>query len=347
MKAFLIAALLLVPSFAEAAPIVRICQQVCYGDHCKRTWQTGTVIGRDDKGRLAILTCKHGYDPQAKLYVQIEQGAEFEEGTWNGRDDASDLALIVIDHREKTPWYPVGENSPNTGDTVRAGGFALAKVLKPRDTKVKTYSDTIFDVEDTFSQGESGGPAIDTSGKLVGVIRGNDAPTFVTGQAPLAALSDGNLTCLSRIRVFVRGRLGCIPAPRPLVPVPQTEPLPSPAANVPGQPQLNSLQPQIDALLARIAALEARQPVAGPAGKDVAATAAIPGPPGNEGPAGKTGPTGPAGASGVPGPAGLPGVVTVILKDAVSGKVIKQVQNVPSGSTATIPLTVDGARLSP
>ena len=342
MKTLLIAAVLLVPSLANAAPIVRICQQVCYGDRCTRTWQTGTIIGRDDTGKLAILTCKHGYDPKAKLYVQIEQGAEFEECAWKARDETSDLAIVIVDHPEKAKWYPVGEDTPNTGATVTVGGFALAKVLRPRNTIVKIYAADEYTVEDTFSQGESGGPAIDLNGKLVGVIRGNDAPTFLTGQAPVAALSDGHLTCLSRIRVFVKAKLGRIPAPKQLQPVPQTEPLPPPV----GTPQLNSVQPQIDALLARIAALEAKQPVAGPPGKDGASASSIPGPPGKDGPAGKTGPPGPAGASGVPGPAGPPGVVTIILKDAVSGKVIKQVPNVPSGSTAEIPLTVDGTKIS-
>ncbi len=351
MKSILAAALLFIPSFADAAPVVRICQQVCYGDHCKRTWQTGTIIGRDDSGKLAILTCKHGYDQTAKLYVQIEQGAQFEEGEWKARDDASDLALIVIDHPEKAKWYPVGEDTPNTGTTVTVGGFALAKTLRPRNTTVKTYSGDGFDVEDTFSQGESGGPAIDLNGKLVGVIMGNDLPTFLTGQAPVAALSDGHLTCLSRIRVFVKARLGCIPAPRqPLKPVPQTEPLPPPT----GTPQVSALQSQIDALLARIAALEGKQPPPASSGLDAdnvqsmidaalkrtssltpqvdpaslktaidqAVSAAI-----AKQPAPKDG------AAGAQGPAG---VVTVRLIDAATGQTISEKTNVKSGSVVPL-----------
>lgn len=63
------------------------------------------------------------------------------------------------------------------------------------------------------------------------------------------------------------------------------------------------------------------------------------GDPGPPGPVGPTGPQGQAGAPGAPGPAGPAGVVTIRLVDSVTGAVIKEVPNVPSGAKATLKVT--------
>src|SRR4029077_16289572 len=66
---------------ADAAPVVRIVQQVCMNGTCRRFWASGTVIGRDNKtGKLAILTCAHGGQAHVPYLVEIEPGQPFEEG---------------------------------------------------------------------------------------------------------------------------------------------------------------------------------------------------------------------------------------------------------------------------
>ena len=228
----------------EAAPVVRIVQQMCVNGTCRRTWSSGTVIGRDSAtGKLAVLTCAHGREANVPYLVEIEPGQPFEEGQLKSVSADDDLALVLVAHKARTQIIPIGDTQPQAGQSVVVGGFQLGKTMRPRETRVKKYHPDTFDVAETFSQGESGGPAV-FDGNLVGVIRGNGLPTDLRGNAPSPVLTDGTLTCLTRIRKFVRAGLGGIPEPLPvepgvaqatkaLKPVPQTEPLPAPAETTP------------------------------------------------------------------------------------------------------------------
>jgi len=239
MSSFVVSAVgVLFAGAVEGAPVVRIVQQVCVNGTCRRTWSSGTVIGRDKAtGKLAVLTCAHGCQPNAPYLVEIEPGQPFEEGALKSINIADDLALVLVAHPARTQIIPIGNTQPQAGQSVVVGGFQLAKTMRPRETRVKKYRSDTFDVAETFSQGESGGPAV-FDGNLVGVIRGNGLPTDLHGNAPSPLLTDGTLTCLTRIRKFVRDGLGGIPEPLPvepgaaqatkaLKPVPQTEPLPA------------------------------------------------------------------------------------------------------------------------
>ena len=210
--AALLALLALCASTADAAPVVRIVQQACANGRCRQTWSSGTVIGRDQaSGRLAVLTCAHGRQADAPWLVEIEPGQGF-EGQLASLAADDDLALLLVAHPARTAIIPIGDVSPQPGEPVIVGGFQLARVRRPRETRVKNCHADAFDVAETFAQGESGGPAV-FQDMLVGVIRGNDRPTDSSGNAPPASCSDGTLTCLSRIRRFVERSLGGVPRP--------------------------------------------------------------------------------------------------------------------------------------
>jgi hypothetical protein len=197
----------------QAAPVVRIVQQTCAGGTCRQTWSSGTVIGRDQTtGRLAVLTSAHGRQAGTPWLVEIEPDQGFEEAQLTSLSADDDLALLLVAHPARTAIIPIGDASPRPGETVIVGGFQQARTRRPRATRVTNCQADVFDVAETFAQGESGGPAVfrDT---LVGVIRGNDLPTDSLGNAPPASCSDGTLTCLTRIRRFVERSLGGVPQP--------------------------------------------------------------------------------------------------------------------------------------
>jgi hypothetical protein len=195
---------------ADAAPIVRICQQECRDGRCYQNWTSGTVIGRC-KDKLAILTCAHGTQ-KGTHQVEIEQGEGWEEGELAGIDSVHDLKLLLVDHAATTGCCPLGSVDPPIGQKLITGGFARGRTLRCRDTIVKGYFGDELVGSETYTDGESGGAAL-LGTKLVGVIHGDFGPTSAIpgNRKPSSLINDGALCSLAPIRRFVKGKLGMIP----------------------------------------------------------------------------------------------------------------------------------------
>jgi putative serine protease PepD len=103
--------------------------------------------------------------------VKVTHGGTKYDGTVVDVAEANDLALIRV--RQELPTLPVAEARPKVGDTVLAlgsplglGGTVTSGIVSAFRT-VEAVSYMQFSAP--ISPGNSGGPLIDDSGKVVGV----------------------------------------------------------------------------------------------------------------------------------------------------------------------------------
>jgi len=102
-----------------------------------------------------------------------------------GVDQRSDLALIKVDGAGKLPFVAFAETSPRVGDWVIAvgnpfglGGTVTAGIVsaRGRDIGAGPYDDFI-QIDAAVNRGNSGGPAFDIDGKVIGVNTAIVSPT--------------------------------------------------------------------------------------------------------------------------------------------------------------------------
>lgn len=217
----------------QAAPVVRIRQQKCTDGQCRYAYQTGTVIGRDEKSRqLVIVTCCHQYWHGSPVVVEIEPGS-YEDGRLVAYNDDDDVGIILVNHPAKTKFIPLSDCEPAVGQTLRMSGFSNGKAFESVDGKVSNFLDTpkggrkmlVNDVE--FAMGQSGGSAINSDYELVGTLTGNTQNVEHTRK-------QGYFCSCTRIRYLIQRALGKVPAqpvssPKKTQPTAQSEALPPPA----------------------------------------------------------------------------------------------------------------------
>src|SRR5262249_25927003 len=94
-----------------------------------------------------------------------------------GSDSKTDLALIKVDGRNDFAYVRLAEKTPRTGDWVLAvgnpfglGGTVTAGIVsaRGRDIGANQYDDFI-QIDAPINQGNSGGPAFDLNGEVIGV----------------------------------------------------------------------------------------------------------------------------------------------------------------------------------
>ncbi len=225
---------------------------------------SGTIIGR--KGEWAyVLTAWHvlrdHHGPQKPFVIVMGKGYD---ANILKVDKVADVALLAIADPGVEP-IQFAESLPILGDPLRAGGYGSDGKYHLAAGQCRQY--VSFDKGKTFNAieasarvrvGDSGGPILNARGRLVAVISCGDRITPSAG------------TCFPRIRAIMRGVLPPYPRRpgwivpkirRPLVPVaPPPRPVVAPVAPEPqaeAEP-VNISPPQIAALEARVAALEAQ-----------------------------------------------------------------------------------------
>jgi serine protease Do len=122
------------------------------------------------------VTNNHVVDHAKTVQVKTDAGQTYTAKVI-GTDPKTDLALIKVEADQKFPYVEFADNSPRIGDWVVAVGnpFGLSETVtagivsaKNRDIGGNTLDDYI-QIDAPINKGNSGGPAFNSNGKVIGV----------------------------------------------------------------------------------------------------------------------------------------------------------------------------------
>ncbi|MDI1266309.1 MAG: Do family serine endopeptidase [bacterium] len=122
------------------------------------------------------VTNNHVVDGADKVEVTMDDGKTYTAKVI-GADPRTDLALIKVEGRKDFPFAKLSDSKPRIGDWVLAvgnpfglGGTVTAGIVSAsgRDIGNGPYDDFI-QIDAPVNKGNSGGPAFDTSGEVMGV----------------------------------------------------------------------------------------------------------------------------------------------------------------------------------
>ena len=213
---------------------------------------SGVLIRKDDRWGW-ILTCDHLFrEGVGRLTVWLPNRSAYAtyEGRLIARSAPDDLAVIGIAAPPNAP-AAVAETVPRPGDVVALAGFGPNGSLRVAQGAVLGYVQTAgssgvetLQIRAAARDGDSGGPILDSSGRVVAILWGTDGYRTVG-------------TYCGRIRQFLAGIFGDQrPAPRSpenlLVPIPPQEAAPSPSG--PPSNPIDGSQSPPDSLLAQLQA---------------------------------------------------------------------------------------------
>lgn len=181
---------LLTPSLVHAQ-VVKLVRQDCGLLGCSQSTGTGVIIGafpESDGGyTYHILTAHHLCGPLNVRHL-FRAGGDCKvsmiskvAGRYPTRIVCLDgqAMLMVLECRvpagiPKLPACEVAERVPQAGESVNIHGFSYVRDCQygVRSITLRMVSDTIFQTNSPFEQGESGGPILDSSGEIVGIADG-------------------------------------------------------------------------------------------------------------------------------------------------------------------------------
>ena len=122
------------------------------------------------------VTNNHVVDHAKTVQVTTDDGAVY-KGKVVGTDPKTDLALIKVDADKSLPYVKFAENDPRVGDWVVAvgnpfglGGTVTAGIVSARGRDIGSgpYDDYI-QIDAPMNKGNSGGPAFNMDGNVIGV----------------------------------------------------------------------------------------------------------------------------------------------------------------------------------
>jgi serine protease Do len=122
------------------------------------------------------VTNNHVVDHAKSVQVTTDDGATFTAKVI-GTDPKTDLALIKVDGKSDFPFVSFASNPPKVGDWVVAvgnpfglGGTVTAGIVsaRGRDIGAGPYDDYV-QIDAPINKGNSGGPAFDVDGNVIGV----------------------------------------------------------------------------------------------------------------------------------------------------------------------------------
>ena len=133
---------------------------------------SGFVISADGY----IVTNNHVVDNATKVTVVFDNGDEV-AGQVVGTDERTDLAVVKIDGGTDLPFVKLSDTEARVGDWVVAvgnpfglGGTVTAGIIsaRGRDIAGSAYGD-FLQIDAAVNTGNSGGPAFNLKGEVVGV----------------------------------------------------------------------------------------------------------------------------------------------------------------------------------
>jgi serine protease Do len=122
------------------------------------------------------VTNNHVVDHATSVQVTTDDGAVYAAKVV-GADPKTDLALIKVDGKKDFPFVKFAEHAPQVGDWVVAvgnpfglGGTVTAGIVsaRGRDIGAGPYDDYV-QIDAPINKGNSGGPAFDVNGNVIGV----------------------------------------------------------------------------------------------------------------------------------------------------------------------------------
>lgn len=123
-----------------------------------------------------VVTNNHVVRNASKVTVVLDNGDEF-EATVVGTDERTDLAVVKIEGMSDMPFVTLADETPRVGDWVVAvgnpfgfGGSVTAGIVSAlgRDVQGSAYGD-FLQIDAAINTGNSGGPAFNLKGEVVGV----------------------------------------------------------------------------------------------------------------------------------------------------------------------------------
>jgi serine protease Do len=122
------------------------------------------------------VTNNHVVDHAKTVDVTTDDGSKYTAKVV-GTDPKTDLALIKVDGKSNFPYVKFADQAPRVGDWVLAvgnpfglGGTVTAGIVSARGRDIGSgpYDDYI-QIDAPINKGNSGGPAFDTDGNVIGV----------------------------------------------------------------------------------------------------------------------------------------------------------------------------------
>ncbi len=133
---------------------------------------SGFVISSDGY----VVTNNHVVDNAAEVSLRFQNGDEF-DATVIGTDPKTDIALLKIKANKSFPFVELAKNEVKVGDWVMAvgnpfglGGTVTSGIVSARGRDIGNgpYDDFI-QIDASINHGNSGGPAFNLSGEVIGV----------------------------------------------------------------------------------------------------------------------------------------------------------------------------------
>jgi serine protease Do len=167
--------------FQPGGPLDKFFQQFGYSDVPNGLRQRHQVITGEGSGFFIsadgyAVTNNHVVDHADSVQVTTDDGKTYTAKVI-GTDPKTDLALIKVDGGPQFPYVKFAEQEPRVGDWVVAvgnpfglGGTVTAGIVsaRGRDIGAGPYDDYI-QIDAPINKGNSGGPAFDTDGNVIGV----------------------------------------------------------------------------------------------------------------------------------------------------------------------------------
>ena len=166
--------------FAPGSPLQKFFQQ--FGDQFGQNQPRAheTIVGEGSGFFISpdgyIVTNNHVVDHAKSVQVTTADGTIYKAKVI-GTDPKTDLALIKIDGKNDFPYVKFAAHEPQVGDWVIAvgnpfglGGTVTAGIVsaESRDIGAGPYDDYI-QIDAPINKGNSGGPAFDVNGNVIGI----------------------------------------------------------------------------------------------------------------------------------------------------------------------------------
>jgi serine protease Do len=121
------------------------------------------------------VTNNHVVDHATSVQVTTDDGKKFTAKVI-GTDPKTDIALIKVENGGNFPYVNFGDQAPRVGDWVVAvgnpfglGGTVTAGIVSAQGRNIGSGAYDYLQIDAPINKGNSGGPAFDMSGNVVGV----------------------------------------------------------------------------------------------------------------------------------------------------------------------------------
>jgi serine protease Do len=121
------------------------------------------------------VTNNHVVDHAASVQVTTDDGKKYTAKVI-GTDPKTDLALIKVENASNLPYVSFGDHAPRVGDWVVAvgnpfglGGTVTAGIVSAQGRNIGSGAYDFLQIDAPINKGNSGGPAFDMNGNVVGV----------------------------------------------------------------------------------------------------------------------------------------------------------------------------------